>query len=111
MNNVSGINEDSLDKLILNFYNYIETIDKNFDNILDVIEKLKTSSNSDCIDELLKKMNNSQNLFKKVNNKLFNYVNELSDIKLKYQDISDNITNNVRKKEDNLTDDFKVNNN
>lgn len=111
MNNISGINEESLDKLVLNFYNYIETIDKNFDNISDVIEKLESSYNSDCINELLKKMSNSQNLFKQVNNKLFNYVNELSDIKLKYQDISDNITTIIRKKEDILTDDFKNNNN
>lgn len=107
MNNIIGINEEGLDKVVLDFYNYIEIINKKFIEISDIVEKLNNDFQSDCGTELLRKMNNSITLFEEVNTKLTNYADELSNVKMKYQDVSSNIANDTIKHSNDLSSDIK----
>ena len=107
MNNFSGINEDGLDNICLNFYNNIEIVKKNFDNIIEIVENLETSFQSDSGEEFRKKIENMKLVFDIAQNKLTNYANELSNVKLKYRDFSQDLSINIKNSEDKLSDNIK----
>lgn len=107
INNYSGINEEGLDKIVIDFYNYIESIKKIFDNINEISDNLESNFQSECGDELKKKIDGIRVSFLYAQDKLKRYADELSNVKLKYQDFSSDLSSSITKSSENLENDFK----
>lgn len=107
INNFGGINEESLDKLVIDFYNYTEFIKKIFDNINEITDKLEINFQSECGLEFRKKVENLKLSFILAQEKLAKYVEELSNVKLKFQDFSSDLSATIIKSSDSLENDFK----
>ena len=107
INNFGGINEENLDKLVIDFFNYTETIKKIFDNINEITDKLENHFQSECGLEFKLKIENLKLSFVLAQEKLAKYVEELSNVKLKFQDFSSDLSASIIKKSENLENDFK----
>lgn len=104
--NINGINEEELDKLIIDIYNRGESIHKCFDNINNYMENINDYVDSDVIDELKNKYNNYRINLKKVYDMVIKCADELNDVKYKYNDLNVEISDNLIKNKDNIGDEF-----
>lgn len=95
--NEVGINLDSIDKLILDIYNYAERANKTLNQIADVVDQTKTFYNCDEADNYRNKFNSFRTNFKVVNKNLVSYAEDLIKIKNRYQNVSDEMTQTINK--------------
>lgn len=93
--NKIGVNIDSIDKLILDIYNYAEKINKTLNQISTVVEQTKSFYDCDVADDYRNKFNNFKTNFKIINKNVQGYAEDLIKLKNKYRDIDMNITNDV----------------
>lgn len=95
--NEVGINLDSVDKLILDIYNYADRVSKTLNQIADVVDDTKKFYDCDAADEYRKKFNSFRTNFKVVNKNLVSYANDLIKLKNRYQNMSDDMTQSIKK--------------
>lgn len=93
--NYSGINEEGLDNLILDIYNYAEMCNKTFMNIQDLVSNTSLYYINDTGDSFRRKIDDMMVSFNDVNNKLLGYTNYLTNIKMKYQDVNVDVVKNI----------------
>lgn len=95
--NEVGINLDSVDKLILDIYNYAERVNKTLNQISDVVDQTKTFYVCDAADNYRNKFNSFRTNFNVVNKNLVSYAEDLIKLKNRYQNMSDEITQTINK--------------
>lgn len=95
--NEIGINIDSVDKLILDIYNYAERVNKTLNQISNVVDQTKSFYVCDAADNYRNKFNSFRTNFSIVNKNLISYAEDLIKLKNRYQNISDDMTQIVRK--------------
>lgn len=104
---INGINEEGLDKLIIDIYNYAESVHKVFNNIENIID----DTNNFYQDETYLNVKNKFNDFKKnldiAYNKLIKSATYLSNIKMYYQDLNIDIGNKLKANESNIIDEIR----
>lgn len=93
--NTIGVNLDTVDKLILDIYNYAERASKTLEQISSVVESTKTFYLSEDANNFRAKFSNFETNFKTVNKNLISYAEDLTKLKNKYQDISYEMTQTV----------------
>lgn len=95
--NEVGINLDSIDKLILDIYNYAERVNKTLNQISDVVDQTKTFYNCEDADNYRNKFNSFRTNFKIVNQNLISYAEDLIKLKNRYQNMSVEMTQTINK--------------
>lgn len=105
--NFSGINEEGLDKIILDIYNSTESIHKIFDNISDSIEQTSEYFQTNVGEEFRIKFDNYKINFNLIHEKLLKYAENLANVKMKYQDLSVDVAKDVKISADNISEQFK----
>lgn len=104
---ISGINEEGLDKLILDIYNYAESMHKVFNNIENIID----DTNNFYQDETGINMRVKFSDFKKnldiAYDKLIKNASYLANVKMYYQDMSIDIGNKLKVNENNIIDEVR----
>lgn len=91
-----GINVDSVDKLILDIYNYAEKINKTLNQISDIMDQTRNNCLLDEINILVNKFESFKANFPVVNKNLISYANDLIILKNKYQNIDMDLTQKVK---------------
>lgn len=104
--NIKGINEEGLDILIKEFYNSIETINKTFTNINDLIVETKEYFKCDNADLLRNKFDEFKINFDKINNKLLSYSDYLVNVKIKYQNLNIESNKIINNKENEIINNY-----
>ena len=99
MTNISGINEDGIDKLILDIYNCHENIHKELEKIYENIEKTEVIFKSNLSNKMRYKFDNNKIKIDNTFYKLENYIDILLKVKNKYQELNTEITNKFNKEE------------
>ena len=95
--NEVGINLDSIDKLILDIYNYAERVNKTLNQISDVVDQTKNFYAWESADNYRNKFNSFRTNFKVVNKNLISYAEDLIKLKNRYQNMSDEMTQTIKK--------------
>lgn len=95
--NEVGINIDSVDKLILDIYNYAERINKTLNQISNVVDQTKSFYACDAADNYRNKFNSFRTNFNVVNKNVISYAEDLIKLKNKYQNIDDNMTQTIKR--------------
>lgn len=95
--NEVGINLDSVNKLILDIYNYTERINKTLNQISDVVEQTQTFYKGVEADNYRNKFKNFEMNFKVVNKNMISYAEDLIKLKNRYQNMSDEMTQKINK--------------
>lgn len=96
MTNISGINEEGIDKLIYDIYNCYENIHKELENIYDYIDKTEFVFKNDIADKMRFKIDSNKIRIQNVFYKIEKYIDILLNVKMKYQDINIEITNKLK---------------
>ena len=105
-NNFEGTNEEGLDKLIIDLYNNLETMKKTFDDINEIVGENNDWFNSDCGNEFFKKFSNMNEAFFAAQNKVEKYIDELSNVKLRFSNLNDDISIKLNKSASEIERDF-----
>ena len=92
MNN-RGINEDAVNKLILDIYNYEEKINKTLDQISTVVENTKEFYQCESANEYRNKFNMFSANFNIINKNLLSYADDMIKLKNRYKVIDSNVAN------------------
>lgn len=95
--NEVGINIDSVDKLILDIYNYAEKIGKTLDQISDTVSDTKEFYKCSAATEYRNKFNDFKANFKTVRQNVNSYAEDLIKLKNRYQNINDDLTQTIKK--------------
>lgn len=103
----SAINEDGLDKLVLDIYNSAEMVHKIFDNVNELIQQTSDFYQTNISEKFRMKYNDFKINFELVNKKLLGYADELASIKMKYQDLSFGVSQDIKTNMNNISNDFK----
>ena len=90
---INGINEEGLDKLILDIYNYAENLHKVFNDIENIIDELDDFYQDDTCITMKNKFNDFKKNLDIAYNKLIKSATYLSNIKMYYQDLNIDIGN------------------
>lgn len=94
--NEAGINVDSVDKLILDIYNYAERINKTLNQITDVVDRTKTFYNCDAANNYRNKFENFKMNFSTIDKNIKSYAEDLIKLKNRYQNISYQAVETIR---------------
>ena len=103
---ISGINEEGLDKLILDIYNYAENLHKVFNDIENIIDELDDFYQDDTCITMKNKFNDFKKNLDIAYNKLIKNASYLSNIKMYYQDLNIDIGNKLKVNENNIIDEI-----
>ena len=95
--NEVGINIDSIDKLILDIYNYAERINKTLNQITDVVEQTRIFYDCASAKKYREKFNNFSANFNVINTNLKSYAEDMIKLKNKYQRVDENLTDTVKR--------------
>lgn len=95
--NEIGINIDSIDKLILDIYNYAERVNKTLNQITDVVDQTKNFYDCEAAQNYRNKFNSFKTNFNVINKNLNSYAEDLIKLKNKYQNVDSNITDTIKK--------------
>lgn len=95
--NEIGINIDSIDKLILDIYNYAERVNKTLNQIMDVVDQTKNFYDCEAAQNYRNKFNSFKTNFNVINKNLNSYAEDLIKLKNKYQNVDSNITDTIKK--------------
>jgi len=95
--NEAGINIDSVDKLILDIYNYAERINKTLNQITDVVDKTKTIYNCDAANNYRNKFESFRVNFNIVDKNIKSYADDLIKLKNRYQNIGDKAVETIKR--------------
>lgn len=95
--NEIGINIDSIDKLILDIYNYVERINKTLNQITDVVEQTKFFYDCESAKKYRAKFNDFSTNFEIINKNLKGYAEDMIKLKNRYQKVDENLTDTVKK--------------
>ena len=75
--NEIGINIDSIDKLILDIYNYAERVNKTLNQITDVVDQTKNFYDCEAAQNYRNKFNSFKTNFNVINKNLNSYAEDL----------------------------------
>lgn len=95
MQNESGINEEKLNKLILDIYNYSEKINKTLNQISEVVDKTKKIYSSKEADLYRSKYENFRVNYVNVIKNINRYAEDLILVKQKYSNFDINASKRV----------------
>lgn len=95
--NEVGINIDSIDKLILDIYNYAERINKTLNQISNVVDQTKSFYECDAANAYRRKFNSFRTNFSVIDKNLKSYADDLIKLKNRYQNVDRNITDTIKK--------------
>ena len=95
--NQAGINVDSIDKLILDIYNYAEKVTGTLNQISDLIEQTKTYCLCDEINDLRNKFESFKTNFPIINKNIISYADDFIKLKNRYQTVDERLTESVKK--------------
>lgn len=95
--NEVGINIDSVDKLILDIYNYAERINKTLNQISNVVDQTRNFYVCDAANNYRNRFNSFRTNFNVVNKNVISYAEDLIKLKNRYQNIDDNMTQSIKK--------------
>lgn len=95
--NEIGINIDSIDKLILDIYNYAERINKTLNQVSDVVDQTKNFYDCETATNYRNKFNDFKTNFSIMNENLKSYAEDLIKLKNRYQNVDSNITEVIKK--------------
>lgn len=102
-----GINVDTIDKLILDIYNYAEKINKTLNQISEVVDQTKTFYECDTANNYRNKFNSFRTNFVVIDKNLKSYAEDLIKLKNKYQRIDDNLTESIKRATFNMQNEIK----
>lgn len=94
--NKIGIDVDSIDKLILDIYNYNDKISKTLNQISEVVDQTKSFYVSSAATDFRNKFNSFSANFPIISKNLISYADDLIKLKNRYQIIDDDLTNKVK---------------
>lgn len=95
--NEVGINIDSVDKLILDIYNYAERINKTLNQISNVVDQTRNFYVCDAANNYRNRFNSFRTNFNVVNKNVISYAEDLIKLKNRYQNIDDNMTQTIKR--------------
>lgn len=95
--NEIGINIDSVDKLILDIYNYAEKINKTLNQISEVVDETKNFYDCEVADNYRNKFNNFKANFNIINKNIISYSDDLIKLKNRYQTVNNDIGQTIKK--------------
>ena len=98
INNIVGINEDGINKLIIDIYNTLESIHKTFQGIDELIKRSNECFRLESGDKYRDKYNSLVVSIENMYKNIINYINILNNVKIKYININDNISNSIKDK-------------
>ena len=105
--NEIGINIDSIDKLILDIYNYAERINKTLNQISDVVDQTNTFYQCDVATEYRNKFNSFRTNFAIIDKNIKSYADDLIKLKNRYQNVDKNITDSIKRAMNSLESEIK----
>ncbi len=97
INNISGINEEGIDKLIHDIYNCADNINKSINNISNDIDQTSYIFQMSLADEMRSKYDYNRLRIQNIYEQIERYNSYLLEIKSKYQDLDFNIVNEIKK--------------
>ena len=95
--NEIGINIDSVDKLILDIYNYAEKINKTLNQISEVVDETKNFYDCEVADNYRNKFNHFKANFNIINKNIISYSDDLIKLKNRYQTVNNDIGQTIKK--------------
>lgn len=95
--NKIGIDVDSIDKLVLDIYNYADKISKTLNQISEVVDRTKSFYVSSASNDFRNKFNSFSANFPTINKNIVSYADDLIKLKNRYQTIDEDLTQTVRK--------------
>ena len=104
MENNIGINEEKLDKLILDIYNYCEKINVTLNQVSDVVEDTKVFYTGDVADSFRKKFSLYSSNFLNIRANLCSYADDLIKLKSKINLIDYNSASTVKRSANSIDD-------
>lgn len=90
-----GINEDKIDKLVLDIYDYIERINGTLNSIENEINNTASCFDCDSGRELRSKFNNQKPMFSVINDNLMKDTDTLIKVKSSTVDFSRELANQI----------------
>lgn len=91
MNNTSGINDEKLDSLVLDIYDYADRINQILNNIDELISMSNEYFKCESADQLKKRYQELELSFPVLKQNILNCANDLVKAKYSYQDIDSNV--------------------
>lgn len=101
-NNLNGINETKLDKMILDLRNYVEKINRTLNQISEVVDDTKNYFSSQSGNLYRKKYSLLEANFSTIKNNLLSYSDDLLKVKFRYQSMNSNNQNIIYGKMQNV---------
>lgn len=100
-----GINIDSIDKLILDIYNYSDKINKTLNQMSMIVDSTSTYYNSTIADEYRKNFNLISANFPTICKNINSYADDMIKLKNRFQAIDENLTTIIKQSMLNITND------
>ena len=97
MNNIVGINDSNIDKMILNIYDYAEKIAKTLDQISVIVDDTKNFYKSEEADLFRREFNAFSENFETIRKNLSAYATDLLAVKIRYKNMDLNSVNILKK--------------
>jgi len=100
-----SINEEAIDKLVLNLYDYSERINNILNQINDLMNYSSTYFKGQQSNEIIKKYNDLQTSIVNVKQNISSYPADLIKVKNRFRNTASNISMNVRRQTSNIQSD------
>lgn len=106
---VVGINEQILDKLILDIYDYADRINRTLNSIEDVVAGSSSYFNDDVANSFRYKFEQLKLNFPMVNHNILSYANDLVKVKRNFSDTTSDMIYTIKKKTNEISmDDIEL---
>ena len=93
---MKGINEDLFDRIVMEFYNTIESLKKIQDMVYKINQQVLDNYKCSINDSLFLKKEELDDMFDIITKRFYSYFNYLIKVKGEYQDFSDNVNINLK---------------
>lgn len=100
--NEIGINEDTINKLILDIYDYAEKISQTLDQVTNEVTLTKSFYKSSAASAYRNDFNNFKTNFSIINKNIISYAEDLTKLKNRYKRIDQNMSATIKKTTNNI---------
>ena len=97
MEDIRGINESKIDLLVIELSDYADKINKIFNDTDDIMQKVKSSYNSNSALAFLSSYNNLSSNYHTINQNIIGYAKDLVNIKKIYKAKTQTIADDINK--------------
>lgn len=102
MEDLISINEESMDRLVLNLCDYSERINNILNQINDLMNYSSNYFKGQQSNEIIKKYNNLQTSIVNIKYNISSYSSDLIKVKNKFRNTASNISRDVRRQTSNI---------